>query len=189
MIQFETPYLSGKIVHTVIPEERYFVCCANIGLGATLARKANSGIRRKLGDFLGTLTALIGLLITFKSFPLNINENNTETPFEKLTNLSIGITPYIASGIRVPVHLTESSNEFYKLVAQNLNLFRIIPLLRKVYSGKPFENNSYLSISYSRKLCLYSTKQVEVEADGDPVGHLPCTIRFAEDDLQLLVSR
>jgi len=167
---------------------RYFVCCANIGLGAMLARKANSGIRRKLGDFLGTLLSLIGLLISFKSFPLNCKENGNEIRLSKLTNLSIGITPYIASGIRIPEQFSNSRKEFYKLTVQNLNLFHIVPLLRKVYGGKPFKNEDYLSLDYSRQVNLSSTQKVEVEADGDPVGFLPCRISFAVDDLDLLVK-
>jgi len=51
--------------NSVAESVRYFVCCANIGLGALLARQANSGIRRKLGDFLGTLLSLIGLFIQY----------------------------------------------------------------------------------------------------------------------------
>jgi len=165
---------------------RYFVCCANIGLGAMLARKANSGIRRKLGDFSGTLLSLIGLLVSFKSITVICMENSNEIQWNKLTNLSIGITPYIASGIQVPVHFTDQGKKFYRLIVQNLNLFCIVPLLRKVYSGKPFINSNYLSLDYSLQVKLSSPQQVEVEADGDPVGFLPCRICFAFDDLDLI---
>jgi len=171
------------------PNVRYFVCCANIGLGAMLARQANSGIRRKLGDFWGTLLSLMGLLIRFKTFPAICTENGCEVLLEKLTNLSIGITPYIASGIRVPVHFASLEREFYRMTVHHLNLFRIVPLLRKVYSGKPFENGKYLSLEYSQKVQLSSTVPVEVEADGDPVGLLPCGISFAADNLQLIVPK
>jgi diacylglycerol kinase family enzyme len=167
---------------------RYFVCCANIGLGAMLARKANSGIRRKLGDFFGTLLSLIGLLVRFKSFPTLCHENGNDIQLKKLTNLSIGITPYIASGIRIPEQFVKNGKEFYRLTVQNLNLLRIVPLLRKVYSGKPFANSNYLSLSYTRQIQMTSTESVEIEADGDPVGFLPCSIRFATNDLHLLVS-
>ncbi len=189
MINFENPDLPETLDNLDYRTVRYFVCCANIGLGAALARKANSGIRRKLGDFCGTLLSLLGLLVSFKSFPMICNEVDCETSLTKLTNLSIGITPYIASGIRVPVEFVPKEKEFYKLTVQNLNLFRIFPLLRKVYSGKPFENSDYLSLSYTRQIQMTSTKLAEVEADGDPVGFLPCSIRFANDDLQLIVPQ
>lgn len=187
MISFELRDMPDDNVNLDSSSVRYFVCCANIGLGAMLARKANSGIRHKVGDFWGTLLSLVGLLVRFKSFPVSCEENGIEIPLSKLTNLSIGITPYIASGIRVPVQFTDHGKEFYRMTVQNLNLFRIIPLLRKVYGGKPFENRDYLSLYYSRQVRLSSTEQVEVEADGDPVGFLPCRISFTEDDLHLIV--
>lgn len=187
MISFETPDNPGIIDDRDSSSVRYFVCCANIGLGALLARQANSGIRRKLGDFWGTLLSLIGLLTRFKTFPVICNENGCEVRLEKLTNLSIGLTPYIASGIRVPVQFADREREFYRMTVHHLNLFRIVPLLRKVYSGKPFENSDYLSLDYSEQIQLSSPKQVEVEADGDPVGLLPCRISFAVDHLPLIV--
>lgn len=171
------------------PAVRYFVCCANIGLGALLARKANSGIRRKLGDFWGTLLSLIGLLIRFKTFSVLCEENGQNVRLDKLTNLSIGITPYIASGIRVPVQFADRGKGFYRMTVHHLNLFRLVPLLRKVYSGKPFKNGNYLSLDYSQQVQLSSTVPVEVEADGDPVGLLPCGISFAVDNLQLIVPK
>lgn len=188
MIAFETSVFPERLADSNSPAIRYFVCCANIGLGAMLARKANSGIRRKLGDFWGTFLSLIELLVSFKSFPLLCHEKGNDIQLKKVINLSIGITPYIASGIRVPIQFTAHEKGFYKLTVQNLSLYRIIPLIRKVYGGKPFKNEDYLSIDYSIQVQLSSIEQVEVEADGDPVGCLPCSISFAANDLHLLVS-
>lgn len=181
MISFETPGSSET------PEIRYFLCCANIGLGALLARKANSGIRRNLGDFWGTFLSLIGLLFQFKTFSAASIENGQRVSLDRLTNISVGITPFIASGIKVPVNFASYQNEFYKMTVQNLNLLHLGPLLKKVYSGKPFENTNYLSIEPTTQIELTSATSVEVEADGDPVGALPCSIRFAQNNLPLIV--
>lgn len=170
------------------PGVRYFVCCTNIGLGAALARKANSGIRRSLGDFWGTFLSLIGLLFRFKTFSVTSVDNNLEMTLDKLTNISVGITPYIASGIKVPVNFDPSKKEFYKMTVRNLNLLRSIPLLKKVYSGNPVKNTEYLSLESTMQIELSSTDAIEVEADGDPVGMLPCSICFAQDDLTLIIS-
>jgi diacylglycerol kinase family enzyme len=170
------------------PGVRYFVCCTNIGLGAALARKANSGIRRKLGDFWGTFLSLIGLLFRFRTFSATSLENDGKTMLSKLTNISIGITPYIASGIRVPLNFAFGEKQFYKMTVSNLNLLRIVPLLKKVYSGKPFKNSEYLFLDSTTQIELSSANAVEVEADGDPVGMLPCAIRFAKHNLPLIVS-
>ncbi|MFC1733448.1 diacylglycerol/lipid kinase family protein, partial [candidate division KSB1 bacterium] len=35
----------------LLMQTRFFACCANVGLGAELARRANSGMRKYFGDF------------------------------------------------------------------------------------------------------------------------------------------
>lgn len=186
-ITFGSPDSENEEARSFPSLVRYFACCANIGLGAQLARKANSGIRRRAGDFLGTLLSLIGLLVSFKSFPLNMKEEEVQTLHTNLINLSIGITPFIASGIRVPVNPTDEERKFYKLTVQNLKLTRILPLLFKVYSGKSFVNNDYLQLSFTREITLTSPQHIEIEADGDPIGFLPCTITIAREDLPLII--
>ncbi len=186
-ITFGSPNSVNVEARSFPSQVRYFACCANIGLGAQLARRANSGIRHRAGDFLGTLLSLTGLLVRFKSFPLTMKEEELQTLHTNLINLSIGITPFIASGIRVPVQSIDEERKFYKLTVQNLKLTHILPLLRKVYSGKPFENNDYLQLSFTREIALSSAQPVEIEADGDPIGFLPCTITLALEDLPLII--
>ncbi|MCK4667639.1 diacylglycerol kinase, partial [Candidatus Dependentiae bacterium] len=78
---------------------RYFACCANIGLGATLADFANRGIRRVLGDLLGTLFSLFRTLIIYKPVDLEIISDDKSQIISRVFNISIGLTYYIASGI------------------------------------------------------------------------------------------
>ncbi len=189
-ISFGTPLSSSRgSENSYSGESHYFVCCANIGLGAHLARKANSGIRKWLGDFCGTLLLLIILLFKFKSFTLNLKENNQEYVTNKMVNLSVGITPFIASGIRVALPSPASGDEFYLLTTKNMTTNHIIPLIYKVYSGKPFQNSSYLQIKFTREVTLSSGTPIEVEADGDPVGFLPCHITLIPGSLELMVPQ
>ncbi len=166
---------------------RFFGCCANIGLGASLARKANSGIRRYLGDFAGTLLALAGILLTFKPSDQELTIDGKMVTFPGLYNLSIGRTRHIASGIKVEHKLDRSDRRFYYLSVKRLGIANIPSLLRKVYSGKPIKNTSYLELGYCREIAFPGNyNNPEVEFDGDPAGFLPCKIEMAEDPLDLL---
>ena len=62
----------------------YFACCANIGLGATLARKANSGIRKYLGDTLGTFISLLRTLASYKPNDFHAVINSEKITLSKL---------------------------------------------------------------------------------------------------------
>jgi diacylglycerol kinase (ATP) len=167
-------------------ETNYFACCANIGLGASLARSASSGIRAYLGDFGGTFVSFMKILFTYKGTDYKILLDNKPNTFKNVFNISVGITPYIASGIKVFIeHLP--NDQLYVLKAANISLANIFPLIKGVYSGKKFINTSYLSLSQASHIEIENNSiHPEVEFDGDPMGYLPCKIDLAQDRLPLL---
>ena len=166
---------------------KIFLCCANIGLGASLARKANSGIRKYFGDFTGTFMSLLQLLIKFRGANYEVIMQGSFHEFKNVLNLSLGITEYIASGIKINRGINDSGNELYLLKTANINAGNIFGLIRKIYSGKEFKNCDYLSLEYVEEIEIRnSTINNEVEFDGDPAGILPCRIRIAPDRLRLL---
>ncbi|MCK4465897.1 MAG: hypothetical protein KAU83_09310 [Bacteroidales bacterium] len=172
------------------PAVGYFVCCANIGLGATLARRANSGIRKYAGDFLGTFLSLISTVASYRANNFTIVKNERKTIVENLYNISIGRTRYIASGIKLNTRLDDDDDRFYCLTVTNLNWMNFPKLVKKVYSGKSFKNNHIISLDYCDKLEIYGNfLNPEIEYDGDPAGYLPCRIELANDTLELVVKK
>lgn len=166
---------------------RYFACCANIGLGAALARTANSGIRGVLGDYLGTFTALLKTLFRYSPSDFyGIVDGERET-LKKVHNISIGRTYYIASGIKVKHDLKENYGVFYRLTVKNMNLWNCLKIIKRVYSGKIIKNDNVTTLDYIRKIeILGNNINPEVEFDGDPGGFLPCSIEMAEEGLNLI---
>ena len=167
----------------------YFACCANIGLGATLARRANSGIRKYAGDFLGTFLSLIRTVASYRANNFIIVKDGEKTIVEKMYNMSIGRTRYIASGIKLNTGLDDDDDRFYCMTVTNLNLMNFPRLVKKVYSGQSFKNNHIISLEYCNKLEIYgNTLNPEIEYDGDPSGYLPCSIELANDTIELFVK-
>lgn len=159
---------------------KYFACCANIGLGATLARYANSGIRKYVGDKLGTFLALIKTLCIYKPTAVKLSKENAsaegvecqKTHYQKIDhvyNISIGKTYYVASGLKINSALKEGEPKFYVLTIKDHPLKAIYAL----YSGKS------LPIEYAGEMTIEGDS--EVEFDGDEGGRLPCTISIAEN--------
>jgi diacylglycerol kinase family enzyme len=159
---------------------KYFACCANIGLGATLARYANSGIRKYVGDKLGTFLSLIKTLCTYKPITVKLSKKyagDEEIEYQKpeyqkihhVYNISIGKTYYVASGLKIKSDLKEGEPKFYMLTIKDHPLRAIYAL----YSGKKFP------LEYSGEITIEG--EGEVEFDGDEGGILPCTISLAEN--------
>ena len=181
--------LDGKTVDAITDQQIcYFGCCANIGLGATLARTANSGIRKKLGDFAGTFLALIKTLFKYKPNDFIIRcDNGSEQKLEKVYSISIGKTFYIASGIKVENDLKNGDGRFYNLIVKNIKRQDWLDIFKKIYRGKQFVNNNVISLDYSKAIEVYgNSKNSEIEFDGDPAGYLPCKIEMAEDSLDII---
>lgn len=168
---------------------RYFACCANIGLGAALARRANSGIRGIVGDKLGTFLSLIRTLVTFKPQNFTVVCDGEPVRIEKVHNISIGKTFYIASGIKVKNQLVHGDNSFYSLNVKNIAVKNWIEVIDKIYSGRQIENDDMVSLSYHKTIEIYgNSKNPQVEFDGDPAGFLPCSICMAKDELGLIYN-
>jgi len=167
---------------------RYFACCANIGLGSSLAKKANSGIRKYLGDSTGTFLSLLQILIKYKGTDYIVKYDDEEQKIENVINLSVGITKYIASGIKFYRKPELAGEYFYLIKAANLRMKNLATFLRRIYSGREFPDTDFLSVSYAKKINIEkNTEHPDVEFDGDPSGLLPCSIEFAQDKLSLII--
>lgn len=179
----------GKIVlnnQNQQEETRYFACCANIGLGAQIARMANAN-RKYLGDTAGTLTAVLSSLMNHKPASITLHADNETRNFDDLLNIFIGRTRFIASGIKTDHSMDDNDDRFYTITVRNPGLLQIPSLLRQVYSGK-IKSNQYLQRSFGQVFLLSSSHPTEVEFDGDPAGYLPCSIELAPDPLELMVT-
>jgi diacylglycerol kinase family enzyme len=165
----------------------YFVCCANVGLGASLATKANAGIRKRIGDTLGTFVSLLQVLREYEpeDYGLEIDGEQVETT--RVYNMSVGLTPYIASGIRVANEEMSESRSFYLLTLRAFRSRELLPMLVKIYRGKRFKDTEYLSLRACRTVSFPRVhRQADIEHDGDPCGSLPCSIELAVDDLDVI---
>lgn len=166
---------------------RYFACCSNIGLGASIARQANNGIRNYLGDYAGTLLSIIISIVTHKANSVQAIIDGKNKEFKNLYNLSIGITKHIASGIKINHNLTNSEANFYCLATKNIRLMNILSTLRHLYSGNTIRNSATIDLTYIKHIRIdQNPVSSEIEIDGDPAGFSPCFIERASDCLPLI---
>lgn len=189
MIRLHSQFQEDHIQINDSFQTKYFACCANIGLGAALARDAGSGIRGYFGDFLGTLISFLKILLSYKGTSYNVLINDQIIELKNIINISVGITRFIASGLKVYKDDTIRDDQFYILKTAEVKLINILKLLKLLYSGKQFINSSLLSIEYAQKIeFLNNAVHPEIEFDGDPAGFLPCSIEIAKDRLPVFTN-
>jgi diacylglycerol kinase family enzyme len=169
---------------------RYFACCANIGLGAALARRANSGVRGIVGDYAGTFIALLKTLFCYRPCDFQVIVDGKHERLQRVHNISIGRTFYIASGIKVKNDIKQNDGRFYRLTVKNMGLCNCLSTIYKVYSGKQIKDDGILALDYIKKIeILGNNNNPEVEFDGDPGGFLPCSIEIADSSLELICEK
>jgi len=165
----------------------YFACCANIGLGASVARNANSGIRSYIGDFAGTFVSLIKTLFKYQPGNFTVSFDGQKQVLVNVYNIAVGKTTFIASGVKVKNQLTPEDSRFYTLLIKDIGIADWAGVIRKIYSGKSFANNKTMSLQYASLIAVHgNNRNPELEFDGDPRGFLPCVIETARDQLDLI---
>lgn len=165
----------------------YFGCCANIGLGADLAEKANGGIRKYLGDLIGTFISLIRVLSVYRGTDIIVNNKET---LEKVYNFSVGITPLIASGIKVSNAKDKEDGQFYMLSISKVKLGNVLKIIKSIYSGKEIKKSKEIAIEYRKKFVIEPLSgETKVEFDGDSKGYLPCSISMALEKLDIIIPK
>jgi diacylglycerol kinase family enzyme len=165
----------------------YYACCASLGMGARVAQRSNTGIRKYLGDIPGTLGAILISLCEYKASDLIMACDGEKVPVKHNFNTFIGKTAYIASGMKVEHGLAPDDDRLYVLSVKGLNLISLAPALKAVYSGRVNVDREYLSFRYARLIEVAGDgANPGLEYDGDPQGYLPCRISIAKDKLEVI---
>ena len=155
---------------------RCFFCSCNLGMGATVASRANR-LRPFIGDKFGTLLALLSALLASPGYDITVSG----APISHCGHLLVTRMPYIASGLKVSLPPL-ADDEFAAWSVKDMSLFRWLKLLPKLYKGEPCGE-----VQVCRSNCrISSSKTVDVEYDGDPHGSLPLEISFAPRRLKLV---
>jgi diacylglycerol kinase family enzyme len=167
----------------------FFGCCANIGLGASLARAANGGIRKYFGDTAGTLLSLILILLRYRPVPVSLSIDGRQREINRMYDIAVGRTRHIASGIKVQHTLGPLDPRLYAVAVRNLSPFNLIPVLSILYGAKPIPpDRGDISLDYGSRIEIIGDSSIEVECDGDPAGYCPCAITTTPDPLELIVG-
>ena len=173
---------------SLAPTTSFFGCCANVGFGANLARLANGGIRKRVGDFSGTLLSLLRVLRTFQPVTLNMRLDGVERQIRNVYNVAVGRSRYVASGLQIRHRLRAVDPRLYLVCLRDLSWKNLPAVLYALYSGRPISARPYLSIHYAHTIAIGSPDTpVELEFDGDPAGWCPAEFSLASEPVGLLV--
>ena len=154
-----------------------FFCSLNLGMGAAVAASANR-LRPRLGDFLGTLGAVLREVLRGRRYDLKVNGEE----FRNVAHALVTRMPRIAGGLKIalpPLADDESALWF----ARDVSRFGCLRIVWNLYRGKPCGELRILR----GRTDFSSDNPVALEYDGDPHGAIPVAVTFAPRRLRLLV--
>ncbi|MBF0410010.1 MAG: hypothetical protein HQM10_21885 [Candidatus Riflebacteria bacterium] len=184
-----------RITHSLekggAPVSRVFSCSANFGLGAAVARGANSGLRKKWGDLFGTLFSLLTAIWNYKACTFKVKVSNPsategeEFCYNNVFNIFTGKNPLVASGIKLKMDISFDDGKMYLVPLHGISKKKLLRILPDVYSGTITEIFRPVFASEFEISC--DGEASEVEYDGDPQGYLPAVIKILPKALNLIV--
>jgi len=179
-----------RISHQTADSERertrYFSCSANFGLGAAIARGSNSGLRKRFGDFIGTLLSMLDAIRNYTPPQFRLRIDGIEHRFDQVHNIFVGKNHFVASGIRLKLDIAADDGRMYLVALHGISRFRLLSVLPRVYTGSFCDE--FKPVFCNRVEILDGGTANEVEYDGDPQGRLPARIELVPRLLPLLGS-
>lgn len=165
----------------------FFASNANIGLGPLIISRTNSRYRKYLGDFLGTLAAMLSSLIGFKPFEAVLHTDRETFQIKDAINITVGKDPYIGSGMRVFSDVKFDDGEMYVLTVKKTSWRDFLSNLPRIYTGN-FLKYEGASITYAQKTHIeFCRRYPFIEFDGDLKGYLPLTMEVLPRALKIIV--
>jgi len=161
----------------------YFGCSVNLGIGATVAARANRW-RRFLGDAGGTgLAVLSALPGPHRCLELSV-DGEAPVILPRCCHLCIAKSPWIASGLKFTGDLRPADGRLAVLAIADKSLFGLLRLLPAFYSGTVSSRPDVL-FRFAQSVSVQGRGAVEF--DGDPHGTLPIAVDIRPGALRLVV--
>ncbi|MDP7422117.1 MAG: diacylglycerol kinase family protein [bacterium] len=181
----ERQFVSNLVHDDVVTE--YFVGNVNVGIGPMVARKANTGYRRLLGDLLGTMSAVVGSFAVYRKTDFKLRLDGGDMVFDELINLTVGKNPFIASGMKVFSDIKPDDGRVAVLVVQRFSFLPLLANLPRLYGGT-FLDHENVTVTYAQEVDIfYDREHPEVEFDGDPKGFLPARIDLISRGMEVMM--
>ena len=166
------------------PRRAHFACSCNVGLGAAVARFSN-GVRRCLGDALGTGLAVVRAVLRTPPVDLELEIDGQPCPLAAVNNLTVLKNPHIASGLRLNVDLRPDDGRLCLVAVHGRGRVGLCGLLPRFYSGTAVDAEGVL-VRKCARVRVQAHGGCEIEFDGDPRGALPAEIRVLPGALTLI---
>ena len=163
----------------------HFICSANLGLGAGIARRANRR-RPRLGDFLGTLSAALESMARSRPGRVRLRLDGEEITLDRVHNITLGKNPFLASGLKLEAGVTPADGSLYCFALHGVGRLGALLSLPGAYTGRLARDRRFFLRRCVDAAVEPLDRSLAAEFDGDPAGWCPTRITLLPGALSLI---
>jgi diacylglycerol kinase (ATP) len=157
-------------------DSRYFINECQVGLGAEVVRRVQSG-HKKLGGRLAFALGALQTIFTHKNKRMRVVVDEKTIIDDELTGITVGNGAFMGGGMNLVPGAHLDDGVFDILVMHRLSLLLRLLSFPFIYSGNHTRLKRF-SIHRGRMIQIVSEHSLLVAADGELLGTTPCSIKL-----------
>jgi len=171
----------GIATNETTKEQRHFVLMAGIGLDASVVRRVNPGLKKRIGKGAFWLSGLSHLATWHpQKFSLEIDGKNYTATFA-----AIGKATRYGGDIMVTPRASLDEPEFEVCLIETFSRIRYLQFLSQAMRSGMGHDREGIRFLKTKKVRAVGAAPVQV--DGELVGHLPMTFEISPYSLEVIV--
>lgn len=166
------------------PKKRYFVNVAGMGYDAIVARKTNMQKDQGKGGPLSYLFNLFTSLLYYHHTHVKIIADGSSTETDAFT-LSVGIGQFNGGGMRQLPFAHPADGLLDMTLIQKIGKLTVVKEIKNLYDGS-FIHHPKVKTYKAKEFTIESTPPIELEADGESLGHSPFRVQVIPTVLKVI---
>ena len=166
---------------------RYFINIADVGFGAHVVHKTNSGTSLFGANFTYT-KAILSTFLSYKPKQLTIKFDDKAQQTHNALSLVFANGKYFASGLGVAPHAELSDGELAITQIGDVSMFDFLFYLGALKKGKKISHPEAKYFKATHVEVSSDDKEGAVEADGEFIGYLPLEVDIIPEKIHFLMT-
>jgi diacylglycerol kinase (ATP) len=171
----------GLAIDETTNESRHFVLMAGIGLDASVVRRVQPSLKKRIGKGAFWISGL-SHLATWNPRPFTLEIDGVEYA---ATFAAVGKSPRYGGDLAITPGARLDQREFEVCIIQTKSRLRYLHLLSyAMRAGMPRDNPE---VQFVKAVSVKAYGDAQVQVDGELLGHLPMRFEIAPHSLEVIV--
>ena len=163
--------------------ERLFINECQVGIGGAVVADVKS-LHKYFGGTIAFGSVTVMKILTYKGSRMIVQFGANEPRVERLMGIVVGNGVYCGGGMQLTPAARPDDGQFDILLIHDMSLPVRLWNFPKIYTGNHVYS-PHFTLCRSKQITVDSEESVLVEADGELLGYLPCSIKIFNAALRI----